>query len=46
MTVGICVEHHEIAVLARADLHLGTVAREEAPVVADPDLDCGIIPTD
>ena len=43
MAVGIGVEHQQVAILARPDLHLGLFAGEEPPVVADPDLDGRIV---
>jgi hypothetical protein len=37
------VKHDQVTVVLGADMHLGTVATEEASVVVDPDLDRGII---
>ena len=39
MAVGINVEDEQVSIVARPHLDLGAVAGEEAPVVADPDLD-------
>jgi hypothetical protein len=39
----ISVEHQQVAVLTGANLHLGTITREEPAIVADPDLNGWVV---
>src|SRR2546426_7946389 len=42
--VSVHVEHEQIAIVPGTNLNLGPIAGKEAPVVTDPELDCGVVP--